>query len=212
ILHEVGVPYCRGGVMAKNPQWRGSAATWRERVADWIRRSRPYDLMSVDIFFDLRALHGEVRRATGPWRESFALAPGEAGFSKLLAEAAGRTEPGLNLFGRIRTRGGRIDLKKAGQFGIVTLARVLAIRHHVVERATPARLAGIRALGRGGEQDLDALVEAQRTFFDLILTQQLQDVETGLPATNEVVVKRLAHRDRERLHAGLEAVRHLDDL
>ena len=24
ILHEVGVPYCKGGVMAKNPQWRGS--------------------------------------------------------------------------------------------------------------------------------------------------------------------------------------------
>jgi DNA polymerase-3 subunit epsilon/CBS domain-containing protein len=29
ILHEVGVPYCKGGVMAKNPQWRGSLATWR---------------------------------------------------------------------------------------------------------------------------------------------------------------------------------------
>ena len=41
ILHEVGVPYCKGGVMAKNPQWRGSLATWRDRVADWIRHSQP---------------------------------------------------------------------------------------------------------------------------------------------------------------------------
>jgi len=212
ILHEVGVPYCRGGVMAKNPQWRGSAATWRERVADWIRRSNPGDLMSVDIFFDLRAVHGDLGLATALWRESFALAHGEVGFAKLLAEAAGKTEPGLNLFGRIRTQGGRIDLKKAGLFGIVTLARVLAIRHHVVERATPARLAGVRALGIGADRDLDALVEAQRTFFDLILDQQLEDVEHGLPATNAIVVKRLARRDRDRLRAGLEAVQHLDEL
>jgi DNA polymerase-3 subunit epsilon/CBS domain-containing protein len=212
ILHDVGVPYCRGGVMAKNPQWRGSVATWRERVADWIRRSNPSDLMSVDIFFDLRAVHGDVGLATALWRESYALAHGEVGFAKLLAEAAGKTEPGLNLFGRVRTQGGRIDLKKAGLFGIVTLARVLAIRHHVVERATPARLAGIRALGVGGDRDLDALVEAQRTFFDLILDQQLEDIEHGRPATNAIVVKRLARRDRDRLHAGLEAVRHLDDL
>jgi CBS domain-containing protein len=212
ILHEVGVPYCSGGVMASNPQWRGSVATWRERVADWIRRSDPSDLMSVDIFFDLRAVHGDVRLATALWREGFALAHGEVGFAKLLAEAAGKTEPGLNLFGRIRTQGGRIDLKKAGLFGIVTLARLLAIRHHVVERATPARLAGIRALGIGADRDLDALVEAQRAFFELILDQQLDDIEHGLPATNLVVVKRLTRRDHDRLHAGLEAVQHLDDL
>ena len=36
ILHEVGVPYCKGGVMARNPQWRGSMATWHERIADWM--------------------------------------------------------------------------------------------------------------------------------------------------------------------------------
>ena len=30
ILHEVGVPYCKGGVMAKNADWRGSVATWED--------------------------------------------------------------------------------------------------------------------------------------------------------------------------------------
>ena len=29
ILHEVGVPYCKGGVMASNAPWRGSVATWQ---------------------------------------------------------------------------------------------------------------------------------------------------------------------------------------
>jgi DNA polymerase-3 subunit epsilon/CBS domain-containing protein len=212
ILDEVGVPYCRGGVMAKNPQWRGSVATWRQRVAAWIGRSSPHDLLSVDIFFDLRPVHGDGAMAGALWRESFDRAQGELAFAKLLAEAAGTTEPGLNLFGNIRTSKGRIDLKRAGLFGIVTLARVLAIRHHVVERATRARIAGLQALDIGAEDDLDALVDAHGVFQDLILDQQIADIEHGIPATNAVAVKRLAGRDRERLRGALAAVRHLDDL
>jgi CBS domain-containing protein len=212
ILNEVGVAYCRGGVMAKSPQWRGSVATWRERVAGWIGRSRPEDLLSVDIFFDMRAVHGDARLANTLWREGFDLAAGQPGFAKLIAEAAGTTEPGLTLFGGFRTRQGRIDLKRCGLFGIVTLARVLAIRHHMVERATPARLAAVKALGLGGEQDIDALLAAHGTFVDLILRQQIEDIHAGLAASNAVAVKRLSRRDRNRLHAALAAVRHLDDL
>jgi DNA polymerase-3 subunit epsilon/CBS domain-containing protein len=212
ILNEVGVPYCPGGVMAKNPEWRGSATTWRRRVREWIGRSNPHDLLSVDIFFDLRAVHGDAALAHALWREGFDVARGEIGFAKLLAEAAGSTEPALNLFGGFRTRQGRINLKKSGLFGIVTLARVLAIAHHVLERATPARLAALEALGLGADSDLDALREAQAVFLDLILAQQIDDIERGLPATNAIAVKKLSRLDRDRLHAALVAVRHLDDL
>ena len=212
ILHEAGVPYCKGGVMANNPLWRGSLATWRERIGAWIGRSNPADLMSVDIFFDLRPVHGDATLANTLWREGFESARGESGFAKLLAEAAGTSERGLGLFGGFRTRNGRLDLKKAGLFGIVTLARVLAICHHVVERATPARLAGLKALGLGAARDLDALIEAQGTFLDLMLAQQIEDIDNGLPATNTVLVKRLSGGDRDRLRAALGAVVHLDAL
>lgn len=212
ILHEVGVPYCPGGVMAKNPQWRGSLSTWQDRIAGWIAHSRPQDLLAVDIFFDLRGVHGDGALADALWRSGFDAARGQAGFAKLLAEAAGGVAPGVGLFGNFRTDQGRIDLKKAGLFGVVTTARVLAIRHHVVERSTPARLAGVKALGIGGEADLDALAEAQGVFLDLTLHQQIEDIECGNPPTNRVAVKRLPARDRERLRTALSAVGHLDEL
>jgi DNA polymerase-3 subunit epsilon/CBS domain-containing protein len=212
ILHEVGVPYCIGGVMAKNAQWRGSLATWQDRVRDWIRRSNPQDLLSVDIFFDLRAVHGDTNLANTLWRSAFDAARGEVGFAKLLAEAAGTVSQSLGLFGRFKTEAGRINLKRAGLFGIVSMARVLAIRHHVVERSTPARLAGLKALGLGAGRDLDTLAEAQATFLDLILAQQIDDIEHGIPATNDVVVKRLSRRDRDRLRDALSAVGNLDVL
>ena len=211
ILHEVGVPYCSGGIMARNEGWRGSMETWRARVADWIARSKPADLLSVDIFFDLVGVHGDAALANELWRSRFDMAQGNAGFAKLLAEASGSVAPGITMLGGIRTEDGRIDLKRAGLFGIVTLARVLAIRHHWLERATPARLAAAQSLGRS-EDDITALLRAQGDFLDLILSQQLADMAAGLPPSNKVEVKRLSREGRARLRASLGAVSALDTL
>jgi DNA polymerase-3 subunit epsilon/CBS domain-containing protein len=212
ILHEVGVPYCTGGVMAKNPAWRGSLATWRERVAGWIERARPQDLLSVDIFFDLYGVHGDTSLADTLRREAFAAASGKADFAKQLVETAGSNQPGFGWLGGLKTNGGRIDLKKAGLFGIVSAVRALAICHHVVERSTPDRIAGIKAVGLGAERDLDALADAQAVFQDLILAQQLDDMHHGRPATNAVAVKSLAERDKDRLRTSLKSIAHLDAL
>ena len=168
--------------------------------------------MSVDIFFDLRGVHGDASLANRLQKNAFDAADGQWAFAKLLAESAGSIEPGLNFIGRFRTTEGRIDLKKAGLFGIVTSARTLAICHHVVERSTPARLAGIKALGLGGGHDLDALVEAQGVFLDLLLDQQIEDMDHGVPASNAVAIKRLSHRDRDRLRSALHSVAQLDQM
>jgi CBS domain-containing protein len=212
ILNEVGVPYCSGGVMASNPAWRGSLSTWRARIGDWIRRSSPQDLLSVDIFFDLKGVHGDVALTTSLRREAFEAASGETGFIKLLAEPSGATEPGLGMFGRFRTTQGRIDLKKSGLLGIVSAARALAIRHRILDRATPARLQAIGALGIGAAQDLEALIDAHAAFMDFILGQQIEDMANGVPPRNTVVVKRLSAGERRRLRVALEAVRHVDEM
>ncbi|MDP2409374.1 MAG: DUF294 nucleotidyltransferase-like domain-containing protein [Pseudolabrys sp.] len=212
ILHEVGVPYCKGGVMAKNAAWRGSVATWQARVAEWISRSNPADLLSVDIFFDLVGVHGDTRLANHLWRGAFDAAAGNAAFAKLLADASGEVQSATTLFGTLRTENGRIDLKATGLFGIVATARVLAIRHHVLERATPARLAAVAALARGGVQDLEALARAQALLLDLILAQQIADIGMGLPPSNKVVVKRLSRNQRKALHESFAAVGHLETL
>ncbi len=211
ILNEVGVPYCSGGVMGKNEQWRGSLATWRQRVGEWITRSKPADLLSVDIFFDLIGVHGDGALAQAIWRAGFDAAQGNAGFAKLLADAAGDMPSGLNLWGGLRTDNGRIDLKLVGLFGVVSTARVLAVRHHLLERSTPARLAAVAALGRG-QHDLEALSHAQGLFLDLIVEQQVVDMQAGLPPSNKVAVRRLSREQRKDLREALGSLRHLATL
>jgi CBS domain-containing protein len=205
ILHEAGVPYCKGGVMAKNAAWRGSIATWNKRIGQWITRSNPADILSVDIFFDLRAAHGNAGLAGAVRQAAFDAARSQAAFAKLLVEDI-RIPAGLGFFGGIRTEGGRIDLKAHGLYGLVATARAMAIRHHVLERSTPARLAGVKDIVQVREADFDALMEAHGVFLDLIVGQQVEDAAHGIPPSNTVSVKRLAARDRERLRVALGAV------
>ncbi|HXF87835.1 MAG TPA: DUF294 nucleotidyltransferase-like domain-containing protein [Xanthobacteraceae bacterium] len=211
-LHEAGVPYCTGGVMAKNALWRGSVATWQQRIAEWIGRSKPEDLLSVDIFFDLRGVWGDISMAERLRAHAFDVAAGQSTFVKLLIEAAGPAAPGLTMLGRFRTEQGRINLKRTGLFPIVTAARALAIAHHVLDRSTEERLTAIKNLAIGGQQDLEALLEAQSVFLELVLGQQLADIQQGVPLSNAVSVKDLSRRDRARLREALRAVQPIEVL
>ena len=212
ILHAAGIPYCPGGVMAKNAAWRGSVATWERRIDGWVGRSSSQDLLSVDIFFDLKPVHGDAPLAHSLWERAFDRAHDNAGFAKLLVEAATvHTAKGLNWFGRLKAVDGRIDLKRTGTFALVTAARALAIRHHVVERSTFARLAGLNARQLGHEIDFGRFEQALDLFLGLMLNQQIRDVEHGRQPGNGVEVQALSRYERERLREAFGSVEHIGD-
>ncbi len=121
-------------------------------------------------------------------------------------------EHALGMFGRIRTVDGRVDLKKAGLFRIVCGARALAIRHHILAYSTRERLQAIRALGKGGEQDLERLIDAHGLFLTLIARQQVRDIASGFSPSNAVAVADLSKLERDRLTEALQSVSTLDTL
>jgi DNA polymerase-3 subunit epsilon/CBS domain-containing protein len=211
LLNEAGVPYCRGGVMTSNALWRGSLAAWRERVGAWIERSRPQDLLSVDIFFDLRGVYGDPVLAATLRRDAFDSAHLRPEFAKLLADAIPPAASAVGLFGRLVTDSGRIDLKKAALFPIVAAARVLAIRHHVLAPSTVGRLNELRARGIGGDRDLEAMRDAYVYLQGLVIDQQVEDIHAGIPPGNTVAVKRLSAGERDRLRSALKSVEHAED-
>lgn len=137
-------------------------------------------------------------------------ASGNAAFAKLLAESAGIAESGLGLFGKLRTQEGRIDLKKAGLFSIVSAARVLAIRHGIAERGTRARFERVQALSLGHDADLESLASAQALFLDLLVDQQVVDIAQGIAPSNKVFIRRMSGTAREQLRIALGAVRHVE--
>lgn len=212
LLHTAGIPYCPGNVMARNPVWRGSLSTWEARILGWIERSSPADLLSVDIFFDLKPVHGDLELARSLWAWSFEQARDNVAFAKLLVESsAAHVDRGLTWFGTINGSNGRVDLKRSGSFPLVSAARALAIRHGVVERSSFLRFTGLSARELGHDVDLERFQHALALFLGLIVKQQVRDMAQGHAPSNKVALAALTRYERDELREALSSIRHVQE-
>jgi CBS domain-containing protein len=212
-LDAAGVPLCKGGVMARNREWRKSVADWRATVDAWVRRQRPQDLLNVDIFFDAVPVHGDARLGEAIWEHAYARGHAARDFQNLLIETARQRGSAFTLFGKFRTDDkGRIDLKRHGLMPIFTAARVLSIEHDVRARSTAERLRGVAAKGAAAPETVDAIMNAQRAILAAVIAQQLVDTEAGVPLSARVAPDRLGKAERVQLKAALGAVASAVDL
>lgn len=205
-LDAAGVAYCKGGVMAKNPAFRGSIDDWRARISAWLGRNRPEDLLAVDIFYDFRPVHGDMELAARLFDDAYEAAHRAPVLAMLLAGQIEGHRPPLTLLGGFRTEQGRVDLKKGGLFPVVAAARCLAMRHDIRLRGTRERLEAVRRLQIGSDADLARWTEAHAVILDAILRQQLADIAAGRPPGNRVDPAILGRDGQRRLKEALTAL------
>ncbi|MCA1952739.1 MAG: DUF294 nucleotidyltransferase-like domain-containing protein, partial [Hyphomicrobiales bacterium] len=212
ILHEVGVPLCKGGVMASNAAFRASLEGWKARIAHWVTRANPQDLLNVDIVFDLRPVHGDGALGAELWRFALESARGQTAFLKMLVEMHEADQGALTLLGGFRLEGGRIDLKRHALGKIVAAARVMALALGIAARGTADRLAEVRAAGHGADSDLARLDETHARVMDLILRAQLADIRAGRQPTTRVPPDLLDPAEKSALKGDLSALGAIDTL
>jgi CBS domain-containing protein len=189
-------------VMAGNAPFRGSLATWLDRVRLWTERARPEDLLNVDITFDMRPVRGDGALAEELRQAALAAARRSRPFLRLLQQAGATGDSPFGLFGRLKAEEGSIDLKRFGLRPLVTAARLLALAHGVAARGTAERLEGVIALEVGGRADLEAALAVRERLLGLILREQLADIAAGRKASNRVPLSLV------RQQGGLGALRH----
>jgi DNA polymerase-3 subunit epsilon/CBS domain-containing protein len=207
ILDAAGVPLCKGGVMARNREWRKSVADWQATVDGWVRRQRPQDLLNVDIFFDGVPVHGATSLGESIWEHAYARGHAARDFQNLLIETARQRGSAFTLMGNFRTdEKGRIDLKRYGLMPLFTAARVLSIRHDVRARSTADRLQGIAAKGIAPPQTIEAILDAHRLILGTVIGQQLLDTEAGVPLSPRVDLKRFDKTEKARLKDALTQI------
>jgi len=213
ILDEVGLPLCKGGVMAKNRAWRMSLADWKSTIDGWVRRQRPEDLLSVDIFFDALPVHGDSSLGEAIWTYAMERGGAAPDFLKLLTDNASKRPNPFTFFGGLRLdHKGRIDLKLSGLLPIFTCARVLAIRHGIHARASTDRLKALIAQGIGNAGDIERAIEAHRVLLGAVLAQQLVDTEAGVPLSPLVDPATLGREAKAELVTALGSSSVLIDL
>jgi CBS domain-containing protein len=189
-LDACGFPLCKGEIMARNPKWCLTAEEWRVLFAGWMRVPQPEALLNACIFFDFRALAGDMQLA-GNLREHVlgaAAAPEHAAFRYCMAKNALLARPPLGLLRDFSTEesgefAGTLNLKTYGARPLVDGARLLALAHGLPATSTAVRLRAAAAAGHLPQAEASALVGA----FQFIQTLRLrrQYVEAGVAAGSE---------------------------
>jgi CBS domain-containing protein len=210
IMNGAGLVYCAGGVMAKNKACRHSLAGWRTEIERWVDQREALDLLNADIFYDFRAVHGDHRLASELRAFAMTIARSPA-FLMRLAHMLEPRSPALSpIFGFVRNKDGRVDLKRGGLRSLVTAARVLALKIGAPELSTDRRLAAATEAGLLQPDDLALFRDAYARLLRLILEQQLLDIEAGRPPGTAIEIRRLPRIERERLRAALSAIGRID--
>ncbi|MBK8159463.1 MAG: CBS domain-containing protein [Rhodospirillaceae bacterium] len=147
ILDEIGIPFCRGDVMASNRECRHNLAGWRKRIGLWVASDDEVALLNADIFFDFRPAYGDLALAA-ELRKLAAELGRQPMFLKRLAASIGKFEAQIGLFGGMKTKGGRLNLKRGALLPIVSGARVLSLSLGSTALETELRWEAARKAGR----------------------------------------------------------------
>lgn len=207
-LMQAGFPPCPGGFMATN--WTKPIEQWQELFTRWIDLPEPEALLDAAIFFDFRSVAGSL--ALEPLETIIGAAKSKTRFLAHMLKGALTFRPPLGFFNRLKTRGGKIDLKMTGLAPIVGLARVAAMAEASRQRPTLERLRVAGASGRIIDREsAQALAEIMPFLLHLRLSAQLEAQKNRQPLGNSVAVEQLSPWDRRHLKEALVLVKRMQE-
>ncbi len=207
-LIQAGFPPCPGGYMATN--WCLSRASWEKMFRRWIQQPEPQAVLDAAVFFDFRAIHGELSVES---LEQIVVEAGDNGvFMGLLTRSALDFNPPLGFFRRIRVEeDGQVDLKAGGIAPIVSLARIYALKAKSRARSTFERLEAAQEAGVLSQEGAETLAQTYRFLFQLRLRDQLAAFEANQAPNNKIHLDALSSVEKRNLKEAFMAIRELQD-
>jgi CBS domain-containing protein len=132
ILHETGFKYCKGDMMAGNPEWTCSYSEWREKFTNWITNPDGQSLLNACIFFDFRPIDGDFTLCERLAEHIFNELNNASYFLTALAKIALMSPPPMSFFRSfIVEKNGEhkdeFDIKIRGMRPLIDAARLLTL-------------------------------------------------------------------------------------
>ena len=163
-LNDAGYDFCKGGVMAQNPQWCQPLARWKKYFSEWIHTAEPEALLQASIFFDFRGAYGEMDLVDRLRQHLFASLDGWPGFFRHLTENALYFTPPIGFFRNflVESKGEHRDTFniKAAMQPVVDYARIYALNYNIDETNTFKRIDQLRNLEKISVQEHNELETA----------------------------------------------------
>jgi CBS domain-containing protein len=210
-LDACGYEYCPGEIMATTAKWRQPLRVWKKYFAKWIEEPQPKALMHSSIFFDMRAIHGDLSLFDELKAHVLRKSTENRIFLSYMAANAMSLRPPLGVFGSfVLIRGGEhhksLDLKHNGVVPIIDLARIYALSGGIPDVNTRDRLdaAAGGAVSKEGAADLR---EALEFISSVRLAHQANAIRRGKKPDNFVRPYELTAFERSHLKDAFALVR-----
>lgn len=176
-LHATGYSYCRGNIMAKNPQWNQPLTKWIQYFAGWINMPEPQNLLDAMIFFDFRTVFGDEKFAEELRRSIRIMIEKQNVFLFHLAHNTYNTKV------QQISPGDSTDLK-ACLSHIVMFARTYALQHGIETSNTTERLLILKEKRVLTESLTDEIIYVYQFLMKLRLKNQVQLTDGHFPVSN----------------------------
>lgn len=213
-LDACGFRWCKGNVMASNPQLCLSVEEWRAKVGGWLRNWEPKALLEASIYFDFRALYGDAALAASLREWVLRNTRDSPAFLRQMAENALQTRPALGSIRDFSTEDvpnapHTIDMKLYGARPFVDAARIYALALGLAQTNTVERLRAMGAGARMSAADVEATVDAFLVVQRLRLRNQAARETLDVDTANRIDPDKLNEMDRNILKASFRLARRL---
>ena len=203
-LAACGYTYCKGDIMATNPQWRQPLGTWRRYFTEWIDNPTPEALLHCNIFFDLDCVHGEeqfVEELQGLIANKAPLA--DRFLAAMARNAVNRTPP-LGFFRTfVMEKNGHenksINIKRRGTAPAVDLIRIHALACGSRAQNSFERLDDIAKTQLLTPNAVEKLRYALEFMSMARIWHHLYDVEAGRTPDNNIEPEDVSNSERHNL-------------
>jgi CBS domain-containing protein len=211
-LDACGFPWCKGNIMASNPQWCLTLEGWQEKFEHWVREPNPDALLNATIFFDFRSLYGHGYLADRLRRWMLSLTQSNPLFLRMMAANALQVAPPLGRFRDFVTdldqkNPGKLDLKTYGARLFIDAARIYALASGVHNTNTPQRMKLAAARLGMSSEEISSMIEAFNFIQLLRLRHQHLEREQGKPGDNLIDPEDLNELDRRILKEAFKQAR-----
>ncbi len=210
-LAACGYSYCKGGIMASNPQWRQPLRVWRGYFNQWIDRPNPQTLLNSCIFFDLDSVYGEAELVENLKDLVAQKASSNPLFLASLARNALNRTPPLGFFRTfVMEKDGQqnniINLKGRGSAPLTDLIRVHALAAGSKAQNSLERLDAIAATKLLTEEAITQLRHALEFLSIVRIRHQAMDLQQGREPDNYIEPEKVSASERHNLKSAFQVL------
>lgn len=215
-LAACGYIYCPGEMMAMTERWRQPLRTWRQYFHHWVTVPDSMSLMLTTVFFDTRAVHGNLTLLEQLRDNVLSQTRGNSLFLAHMVHNCIKLRPALGWFGQIKpiSKGehvGTIDLKHQGIVPIVDLARIYALASGLSPVNTHDRLSAALQ----SPEVTDSTIKDLQVMLDFIsnlrIRHQSNRMKMNHPANNYLPLPNMSNFEKRQLKDAFKLISSVQD-